>query len=248
MAGPRIHVPPERIAGDRAELDGAAAHHLSVLRLAPGDRVEVFDGRGRAWEAEVEALAPAGGALRLRAAREAPPALRPFVLLQGLAKGEKMELVIQKAVELGVTGIHPVACERSVVRLDAAKGAKRAERWRKIAAEAARQCGRADLPEVREPRPLAEALAELRGRDDLAKLVAWEEAEAVGLKAFLEAHAHLPGHALVVGPEGGLSEAEVRAARAAGFEAVTLGRRILRTETAALAVLAAVRFFQGELG
>lgn len=245
----RIHVPEARVDGERAELDAAGAGYLArVLRLSPGDRVEVFDGDGGLYDATIRSLDGDGGVLSLGPRREAGRLPRPFVLLQGLAKGEKMELVIQKATELGVTRVVPVACARSVVRLDPARAEKKVARWRKIAAEAARQCGRADVPEVEGPAPLPDAVAALAARDDLARMVAWEEATEPGLGGFLDAESHRPGHALLVGPEGGLAAEEIRAAEDAGFTAVTLGRRILRTETVALAVLAAVRFVQGALG
>ena len=149
MTRRRVHLPPERIGPARAELTEEARHYLrDVLRLAPGAPVELFDGRGGAWEATIE---PGFAALALGARREALAAGPAITLLFALAKGEKNDLVVQKATELGVARLCPWSAERSVVKLDAAKGRERAERWRRIAEEAARQCGRADVPEVEAP-------------------------------------------------------------------------------------------------
>jgi 16S rRNA (uracil1498-N3)-methyltransferase len=244
----RVHVPTERISDQTASLVRAEAGYLGlVLRLAPGDRVEVFDGEGRVYEARIERLGPEDGTLVLTAPKPRP-APRPFVLLQGLPKGDKMDLVVQKATELGVTEIRPVACSRSVVRYEGERAAKKAERWRRIGAEAARQCGRADLPVIHAPTSLQDALVALRD-DELVKMIARVGATSVGLRTFLSSVTSAePGHALAVGPEGGFTPSEVDAAVGAGFTPVSLGDRILRTETVALAVLAAVRFHIGDLG
>ncbi|HEX9289367.1 MAG TPA: RsmE family RNA methyltransferase, partial [Anaeromyxobacteraceae bacterium] len=196
----RLFVPRGRIAGDRAQLAAADVHYLcGVLRLAPGAELEVFDGEGGAYPAR---LSEEGGALVavLSARREAPGPRARVHLAFALARGERCDLVVQKATELGVARILPFAAERSVVRLDPAKGAARAARWRRIAEEAARQSGRADVPEVRPPVSLPQALADLppgtrafvfhRGGGPLAG----------GAAATLAA---------VIGPEGGLTEAEV---------------------------------------
>jgi len=242
-------VPAARIEGDLARLDADAASYLGrVLRLGPGATLEVFDGAGGVFEATIESIEPGAGVLRLGPRTEGVATPRPFVLLQALAKGEKMDLVVQKATELGVTRIVPVAAARSVVRLDPSRAAKRTERWQRIATEAARQCGRADVPDIALPAPIADAVEEIGAQPELATMMALPSESATGLPDFLQANAHRPGHALLVGPEGGIEPDEVSLAERAGFAAVSLGTRILRTETAALAVLAAVRFFQGELG
>lgn len=236
----RIHVPPDRIEDGLARAGDEARHHLlSVLRLAPGAEVEVFDGRGRVYEGRVRE----DGDIALGASRELPP-LPPVTLAQALVRGEKLDLVVQKATELGVSRVVPVAMERSVVKLDARRGEERAVRWRKIAAEAARQCGRADVPDVEPPRSLSGFLAQARARgEDVAAL--WEgPGERLG--SWLADH---PGAlALVVGPEGGIAPAELSLLRGAGAAPVSLGPRILRTETAGLAALAVVLHARGELG
>jgi 16S rRNA (uracil1498-N3)-methyltransferase len=235
----RVHLPPERIGAERAELTEAARHYLrDVLRLAPGDPVELFDGRGAAWDATV---GPGFEALALGARREAAAGGPALHLLFALAKGEKNDLVVQKATELGAARLAPWAAERSVVRLDAAKGAERAERWRRIAAEAARQCGRADLPAVDAPAPLEAALAAVP--PGFRVVVLHGEGGAPLPSLGLEG---APGVAAVVGPEGGLTPGELDACRAAGALHATLGPRTLRAETAAIAVVAVLQAAVGD--
>lgn len=236
----RVHLPPERIGADRAELTPEARHYLrDVLRLAPGDEVELFDGRGAAWTARI---GPGFEALALSGRREAAGGGPAIHLLLALAKGEKVDLVVQKATELGVARLAPFAAERSVVRLEPGKGAERAERWRRIAGEAARQCGRADVPEVAAPAPLAAALAAVPPGFRLLVLHGEGGAPLPSL-----ALAGALGVAAVVGPEGGLTEAELLACQAAGAARASLGPRTLRAETAAIAVVALLQALVGDL-
>jgi 16S rRNA (uracil1498-N3)-methyltransferase len=232
----RIHLAPERIDGARGLLGPEARRYLAdVLRLAPGARIEVFDGRGGRYDALIE---EGFEAVRLGPREDVPAPEVEIALLAALAKGEKMDLVVQKATELGVARILPFAAERSVVRLDASRGEERAARWRRIAEEAARQSGRADVPEVRPPVPLAQALADL----------------APGTRAFVfhpgggrvdaGAAASL---AAVVGPEGGLTDAELRDCEAAGALRASLGPRTLRAETAAIVAVALLQARFGDL-
>lgn len=237
MTARRLFLPPERIASDRAALTPEATHYLrDVLRLAPGAELELFDGTGGAYPAHIE---EGFALLRLGPRREARPALA-LRLLVALAKGDKMDLVVQKATELGATAICPFGADRSVVRLDRDRGEARAERWRRIAAEAARQCGRADAPEVAQPSSLSAALAALPA--GFARFVFHPGGEPLG------AASPVPGVAAVVGPEGGLSPAEVDACEAAGARRVSLGPRILRAETAAVVATALLQARFGDLG
>jgi 16S rRNA (uracil1498-N3)-methyltransferase len=232
----RIHLPRERIAGGEGRLDGRARRYLAeVLRLAPGARIEVFDGEGGRYDAVVEA---GFEAVRLGARQEAARAAVEIALVPALAKGEKMDLVVQKATELGVARLLPFAAERSVARLEGAKGAERAARWRRIAEEAARQCGRADVPEVRPPVPLAAALADLA--PGTRTIVFHPGAGRLGGAAG-------PSVAAVVGPEGGLTDGELRACEAAGAERASLGPRTLRAETAAIVAVALLQARFGDL-
>lgn len=237
MTARRLFLPPERIAGGRAMLTPEAAHYLrDVLRLGPGARLELFDGAGSAWAAEVEA---GFESLRVEARREARPTLALWLVV-ALAKGEKMDWVVQKATELGATALCPFSAERSVVRLDRERGGARAVRWRRIAAEAARQSGRADVPAVAEPASLADALASVPA--GFARFVFHPGGEPLGDGPAV------PGVAAVVGPEGGLTAAEVEACEAAGARRVSLGPRVLRAETAALVAAALLQARFGDLG
>jgi len=236
----RVHLPPERISATRAELTDEARHYLrDVLRLAPGAMVELFDGRGGAWEAVLE---PGFTSLAVGAPRQ-PQSRGPAIsLLFALAKGEKGDLVVQKATELGVARLCPWAAERSVVRLDAAKGRERAGRWGRIAGEAARQCGRADVPTVEPPVALAAALAAVPAGH---RLVVLHGPGATPLAALgLEG---APGVALVIGPEGGLTEGELATCQGAGALRGWLGPRTLRAETAAIVAVAVLQAVAGDL-
>lgn len=242
----RLFVPPGRIAGETARIEGEARHYLAhVLRLAPGDELEVFDGAGTAYPARLEALTEAGALLSLGPGRRTSTA-PAITLVQALAKGDKLDLVVQKATELGAGRIVPLQAERCVVRLPPEKGAERAGRWRRIAEEAARQCGRADVPEVEAPAELPAFLDAARARGEAVAFLYEGETE-FRLSAWLSAHAGRPV-ALVVGPEGGFTPAEIERARAAGAATVSLGSRILRTETAGFAALAVALHLAGELG
>jgi 16S rRNA (uracil1498-N3)-methyltransferase len=211
-----------------------------VLRLEPGAEVEHFDGAGVAARAKLTALGLQVQAevLELRA----PPKAPPLCIAQGLPKADKLELVIQKATELGAAEVVPFAAARSVVRLDAGKAHGRVERWRKIALEAARQCGRADALAVGELSSL-DAVLERPG----ARGLLYEGATEVRLGAFLDAAGEQPV-TLIVGPEGGFADEEVARAKEKGAALVGLGPRILRTETVALAALAVALHRRGELG
>lgn len=244
----RLHVAaPE--AGDAAgevSVKGPRLHYLrAVLRLREGDALEVFDGRGGAYDATVTRLGAGEARLRLGPRREAAPRRRISVV-QGLPKAEKLELVIQKGTELGAAAFAPAFAARSVVKLDASRAQDRTRRWQAIAEEAARQCGRADVPAVHPPRPLVEAVKALGAA---RVLVLDEEERASLLREAYAMAAPSEALALVVGPEGGLTREEVAALVAeAGAVPVSLGPLVLRTETAALAALAVLRHLDGELG
>lgn len=242
----RLFVPLPEPAPPEVTLSGDRRHYLlHVLRLAAGASLEVFDGSGRAFEARVASVEADSVRLVLGQARHTPPA-REVHILQGLPKGDKLEWVLQKGTELGATAFHPVAAARSVVKLEPKRAEERTARWSKIVEEAARQCRRNDVPAVHTPRPLVEAARSLAPGTTL--LVLDEEESAVPLGEAFRSCAPGSPVALVVGPEGGLDREEISALRALGGRPVTLGRRILRTETAALAALAVMAHLDGELG
>ena len=233
----RVLVPAASLG--RTTLEAGHAHHLvHVLRVATGDALEVFDGAGRSFDAVVDAVNADGTATLVLSNQRRSPPERKVTVIQGLPKAEKLELVVQKATELGAFAVVAAACERSVVKLDGKEAAKQA-RWQKIADEAARQCGRADVPAVSVAASLGAAVDALGPGTQV--LVLDEEERARPLS-----HALGDGAAaVVVGPEGGLSRAEVAALTAKGAVTVTLGRLVLRTETAALAALAVIRHLDG---
>lgn len=243
----RFTIAPERLAADRVTFDADESHHLArVLRLRPGDTVVATDGAGHDFTVRLESVGErATGSVLGVAARpsESPLAL---TLVQGIPKGDKMEAIVRAATELGVARVVPVIAERTIIRLEASRWRERARRWQRVAKEAAKQSGRAVIPEVELPRPLAETLA-LASSVDLA-LCVWE-GEAQPLATTLAALPAAPRTAaLLVGPEGGLARAEVDGARAAGWRVAGLGRRILRTETAGPAVIAILQSRFGDVG
>lgn len=235
----RLDVPSP--APERVRVEGPALHHLRVARVVPGETVEVFDGRGRAWAAWLETVDEDAAVLRLGDERRGA-AGRPVVLIQGLPKGEKLDWVLQKATELGVSAVWPVLTRRSVSRPRPEALGTRHARWQRIVEEAARQSGRIEVPEVASLRALEEAVPALEAGMRLLVLDEEEQGERLGRAA---------GDgpvALVVGPEGGLAREEVQTLRAAGGIPVSLGPLVLRTETAGVAALAVLRHLDGLLG
>jgi 16S rRNA (uracil1498-N3)-methyltransferase len=243
-------LPGTPATGVELAMSGSDRHHLArVLRLVPGDRVIVADPSGREAEATLVVVSAERVLADLDAALERPG--RPRVVLgAAVSRRERMELTIQKVTELGVAEFWPVLTARCVVKLDEDRAGKRAERWRRIAEEAAKQSQRESVPVVREPMTIVELAAEA-GRFDIV-LVPWEEASAAGLGigAALDAAGATPETEVlvVIGPEGGLEESEVAALEAAGGVIVTLGDTVLRTETAAIVSTALVMYELGALG
>ncbi len=219
----------------------AVAHLVRVLRLGPGDRVRLFNGDGHDYEAELESAGKRGAEARVLA-RIAVDSESPLsvTLAQGIARGEKMDLILQKATELGVVRIAPVVTERTEVKLDAERADKRGAHWRGVLASACEQSGRTRLPELLAPRALADFLA---SESSALKLVLDPTASTTLAQIQPAAGASI---CLLVGPEGGLSERDLAAARAAGFGGLRLGPRILRTETAALAAIAGLNALYGD--
>jgi 16S rRNA (uracil1498-N3)-methyltransferase len=242
----RVLVRPEAIRGDRVAFDRDETRHLArVLRLGEGDLVQAVDGRGAEYTVRltrVGARAAEGEVVaRARSGAESPLTL---VLAQGLPKGDKLERIVRMATELGVSRIDPLLTRRTVVADPSGRAGDRVERYRRIAREAAKQCGRARVPEVRAPEALHAWLA--RERPPGLLLCLWER-EARPLDAVLPGE-RAPHVTLVVGPEGGLAEEEVDAVRAAGGLVAGLGPRILRCETAGPLGLALLQARYGDLG
>jgi 16S rRNA (uracil1498-N3)-methyltransferase len=240
----RIYVPDSLSEGEAIVLPAQAAEHLTrVLRLEPGAAFTLFNGQGGEFAAT---LAPANGKKVMARVmrhgtveREAP---LDITLLQGVARGERMDLIVQKATELGVTRITPVLTERSVVKLDARQRARKLEHWRAIAISACEQCGRNRLPDVREPLALADAIGALETGNARWLLAA---DGSTSLAAAVTSNGGSPV-VLLIGPEGGLAENERIFAQANGFLACRMGPRVMRTETAGLAALATIQAIAGD--
>jgi 16S rRNA (uracil1498-N3)-methyltransferase len=244
----RFRIAPERLENGAAILSAEDAHHLvQVLRLKVGDPLELFDGQGMAYEGRVAATGPDGVRVAVGAARptagESPLAL---TLLQGFLKEAKMDLLVRQLTELGMARFVPVLARRSVARPDAKRMAGRLARWRKIAAEALKQCRRGRVPVIDPACGLDAALAAVDACD--VKIVFWEAADRPLGDILAEFASPVRTAALLLGPEGGLDAGEVAAAEAAGFVVASLGPRILRAETAAIAACALVQHRLGDLG
>jgi len=223
--------------GASVELPEAVSHHAArVLRLKDGDAVVLFDGRGGEFAARL-ATASRGRLLARTGERREPARESPLAatLVQGVSSSDKMDLTVQKAVELGVAAIHPVLTEKSVVRLSGEREAKKLAHWRRIAIAACEQCGRNLVPEIREPMPLD------RYRPPAGSKILLSPSGSARLADLAKAPV-----VLAAGPEAGFSDREEQILLHAGFTPARLGPRILRTETAALAALAALNALAGD--
>ncbi len=245
----RFFVEPENITGAHALLTGNEARHIaSVLRLAAGDAVTLFDGSGSYYETLITRVSPGRVETKI-------VAITPFMAMDaaahpslhlaiGLLKGKKMDFIIQKVTELGIASVRPFR-SRFCAAPDPLPG--RIDRWQRIAREACKQCNRPTPPKLHGVTSLEELLAAAAEEENGLKLIFWEEEGQGPLQEALAA-APAAGSAIVlVGPEGGFSQAEVTLAAEAGFQPVTLGRRILRAETAALAAAAILQHTLGNL-
>ena len=229
-----------------AEITGEEFVHLKkVLRLGPGDSAAIFNGRGLELFGRIESIGQRSAVVSIEGRSEkAVESALDLVLLQGLLKGDRPEFIVQKATELGLTGICFYTTARTVPRVDGEGVEKKLLRWKKAAIEAAKQCGRGTLPRVTLAPGLKEAV---QGSQAELKLLLWEKDGAASLGERLEGRSPHSA-ALLVGPEGGLSDDEARMAQKAGFLKAGMGPRILRAETAAVAAAAIVQYAFGGLG
>ena len=247
MRTPRLLIEAKLAAGSRLELPSETLRHaVSVLRLRNGAACRVFDGRGAEYHATLSIAGRRSGTAVLTEVAAAPttPAL-PLRLLQGIARGDHMDLAVQKAVELGVTEIWPILCLRSLSGAGHRRLDNRLQHWQGVLRAATEQCSRNELPRLDPPRDLAAALADLP--EPGLRIVADPDGDPPGLWRSVRPQAGPGTMSLLVGPEGGLEDAEVTQARAAGFLGLRLGPRVLRTETASIVGLAALQMLYGDL-
>lgn len=234
---------PSQVQGDKIEIEGTDVNHIkNVLRMKIGEKVQISDQSGKNYSCELEAFEAERVRFQILEERESENELPSRIyLFQGLPKSDKMEWIVQKAVELGVYEVIPVATHRAVVKLDEKKAVKKIARWNAIAEGAAKQSGRDVIPCVKEVMSLENALSYAASLDLI--LMPYEDAE--GMEKTRRVIGQIkPGQSIgiFIGPEGGFEETEVQKAQKSGAVPVTLGKRILRTETAGLTVLSILMY------
>lgn len=233
-----------------ALITGRELHHLrDVLRLKKDDKVILFDGKGLEFTGNIEAVGK--NEARIVIERELDVSKEgqfEIILAQGIARGEKMDIIVQKATELGVSRIIPFVASRVVPKLRGEQIAKKTKRWQRIALEAAKQCRRDVVPQIEEPIPFSEVLNRYSlVAEKYIKIIPWEGEKKNTLKDILRQEG-FSGCIVLIGPEGGFEEREAVEAGKAGFVSVMLGPRILRTETAAITVVAIIQYELGDMG
>ena len=243
----RFYVPQPRIEKGMLKVEGEEVKHIrKVLRLRGGDEITVFDGLGKEFEGTIVEEGLSSVVIRVKSVysskRDSP---LEVTLAQSLLKGEKMDYLIQKATELGVQEIIPFLSSRSVPLLEKLGRLKRHHRWERIAIEASKQCGRGVVPKIEFLQDYSEMLP--KASPNALRLILWER-EGTKLKEILERSEERKKVFFIIGPEGGFSQEELEEAKRAGFIPVTLGRRILRAETASLCFLSILQYEQGDIG
>jgi 16S rRNA (uracil1498-N3)-methyltransferase len=244
---PRFFVPRKNLHDNRASIEGEELEHLRrVLRLGPGDSITLFDDTGWEHEAVIRDFLAGRAEAEIRTSYQPQrESLLDLTLALGLTKGPKMDFVIEKATELGVQTITPFVSTYTVPQLDEDRSARRTERWRKIALSAAKQSGRTRIPQIS---PII-TFNDLVGRTEpqTLKLLFWEQETEQGLGHIYEMRPNVHSIMTVIGPEGGFTAEEAKEAIESGFHVVRLGRRTLRAETAAVAALALVQSWWGDM-
>lgn len=242
----RIYYPRELEIGDLCVVTGENRQYVTaVLRMRQGEHLLLFDGRGHEYEAVIRAQTQEGLTLEVVKKENINPARCNITLAQSLPKGWKMDFIVEKACELGAARIIPFFSARSVPRLAAEQGRLKQARWQKVALEAARKSHASGIPEVAEVLSFDDMLR--RTEAQAVKIIFWEEEKETHLKQILQAKGReqCRDFFLVVGPEGGFAQEEIALAASRGFVSVSLGRQILKVETAALAILSIMQY---ELG
>lgn len=241
----RFYIEERLAVGVNAEIKGGEVRHIKdVLRLKSGDPVVLFDGSGMEFKGRITGFSKDGITVAIMEGREGETESPVEIILgQGIPKSEKMDLIVQKGTELGVSKIVPLFTERVVPK---SFSTNKIERWQRIAVEACKQSGRVKVPVISEP--LSIDLFVKCAETSSLKLIPWEGEKETSLKKTLPAKLESSKVCFIVGPEGGLTNSEIVLANEYGFVPVSLGRRILRTETVPLALLSIVQFVYGDLG
>ncbi len=245
----RIYYPREMETGDRCELTGEERQYvISVLRMRQGEGLLLFDGSGREYEAVILGHDRESVSLEIRGKKILQKETITITLAQSLPKAKKMDFIIEKVCELGASRIIPFLSARSVPRLLPEKSGLKQARWQKIAREAARKCHSRSIPEVGDILDFETMLQSAGG--DAIKIIFWEEESRRNLKQVLQGEGNEANRDffLVVGPEGGFAGEEIERAEGRGFTSVSLGRQILKVETAALAILSIIQYEKGTFG
>jgi len=243
---PRLYIPRPLETGAVCAAAADQARYLkTVLRMREGDPLLIFNGTGWEYKAVIRRRTADGIELEITGRRALPAAEIHVTLCQAVPKAEKMDGIIRHATELGAERIVPFLAERSVPRWQSEQLPRKRERWQKIAVEASRQCGRPDIPEIGEIVTFERMLRDVP--ESGLRLIPWEEETKTGIREILRdpARSGMKEFVLVIGPEGGFSAGEIELARQAGFLSVSLGKRVLRVETASLAVLAIFQYEKG---
>lgn len=246
MTIPRLYLPRPLETGAVCAAAADQARYLkTVLRMREGDPLLIFNGTGWEYKAVIRRQTADGIELEITGRRALPAAEIHVTLCQAVPKAEKMDGIIRHATELGAERIVPFLAERSVPRWRPEQLPRKRERWQKIAVEASRQCGRPDIPEIGEIVTFERMLRDVP--ESGLRLIPWEEETKTGIREILRdpARSGMKEFVLVIGPEGGFSAGEIELARQAGFLSVSLGKRVLRVETASLAVLAIFQYEKG---
>ena len=244
----RFFVDKIRTKDETCTITGAEARHMkTVLRMDRGDRLILMDSSGSRFQGIIESAGSRGVRVRLeKSLPKPPPSPVEIILCQALIKSRPMDYMIQKTSELGVDLILPFISERTVVRLDKDRVDKKMTHWREIAHNSAKQSNRRNPVEIKSVCSFKDLIAKLEGQEAL-KVVLWEEEEERDLRGLFEEYSRVKRFIGIVGPEGGFGQAEITAARGAGFTPVWFGNRILRSETAAITMVSVVQYEWGDL-
>jgi 16S rRNA (uracil1498-N3)-methyltransferase len=249
----RFYASPGELEGNRVRLSLDESHHLiRVLRLNRGDDVFVFDGYGREYQCKFDKIENQRAVLEIvEALSDEVESPLQLTLAQALAKGEKFDLVVQKATELGVSRIVPIASEHADWKLNREQAEKKVERWQRISLEALKQCGRRRLVEINKPLTLTDFLNTRRGeasrRESQDAVIYFNERGGLLIKEALDELVDKGSVIALIGPEGGWSDEEIEFMNGRGCLALTLGRRVLRTETAAIVAATLLQHLLGDL-